>query len=410
MNKKMVFNMGMLYLLSAAKIIFPFITLPYLTRILTTDSYGIVAYEKAVMQYLQVFIDFGFLLSGPKYIIDAMQDKRKLGEEVGNILIAKICLGIIASVIVCILMLTIPILKQNWIYTILSFVPVFLTCFLFDYLFRGLEEMHVITKRFVLMKLSSTIFTFIMVKDDSDILWMPTFDIVGTMFAIVLIILEIKKRHISIYFTNIVDIANKIKLSAIYFLSDVATLTFGALNTLLIGMYASMTDVAYWVICTQLLAGIQSMYVPIINTVYPVMLKKKELKIIHKTLVIVMPIVIFGCLSIYLCADLLVVIIGGDKYREASGLLKNLIPVILLSFPSMLFGWPTLGAIDKPGKTMLSTVVAATVQLVGIVILTITSTLTLFHLAILRGLVEFVLLSVRSYYCYQYRVEFRIRG
>ena len=72
----------MLYGMSIAKIVFPLLTLPYLTRVLSVESYGVVSYVKAVMQYMQLVVDFGFMLSGTKDIVNAKNDhenwKKKL--------------------------------------------------------------------------------------------------------------------------------------------------------------------------------------------------------------------------------------------------------------------------------------------------------------------------------------------
>ena len=66
-NKKIVNNTIMLMIFNIAKIIFPFITLPYLTRVLSTEAYGTVAYVKTVMTYMQIVVDFGFVLSAPVF-------------------------------------------------------------------------------------------------------------------------------------------------------------------------------------------------------------------------------------------------------------------------------------------------------------------------------------------------------
>ena len=62
MNKKIAGNIVFLYGFSFAKIILPLITLPYLTRVLSVDAYGVVSYTKSVIAYFQLFIDFGFML------------------------------------------------------------------------------------------------------------------------------------------------------------------------------------------------------------------------------------------------------------------------------------------------------------------------------------------------------------
>ena len=57
----------MLYIMNIAKLVFPLITLPYLTRVLSVDCYGVVSYVKATMVYAQLVVDFGFMLSAVSY-------------------------------------------------------------------------------------------------------------------------------------------------------------------------------------------------------------------------------------------------------------------------------------------------------------------------------------------------------
>ncbi len=75
MKNNVMKNTTWLFIFQFAKIIFPFITLPYLTRILSTDSYGVVTYVKTVMTYMQIFVDFGFILSGTKEIVKYLKKK-----------------------------------------------------------------------------------------------------------------------------------------------------------------------------------------------------------------------------------------------------------------------------------------------------------------------------------------------
>lgn len=49
-SKNIVKNTVMLLIMNMAKLVFPLFTLPYLTRILTTNLYGSVSYVKVVME------------------------------------------------------------------------------------------------------------------------------------------------------------------------------------------------------------------------------------------------------------------------------------------------------------------------------------------------------------------------
>ena len=93
----------MLLLMNIAKMILPLITLPYLTRVLTVDCFGLVAYVKAVMQYMQIFVDYGFMISGTQDIALARSDNDQLNAEVSNILLARLFLSVIGLMILVVM-------------------------------------------------------------------------------------------------------------------------------------------------------------------------------------------------------------------------------------------------------------------------------------------------------------------
>ena len=197
-EKQLAKNTGSLFLFHIAKILFPFIVLPYLTRTMSTEAYGVVAYVKTVMTYMQVIVDFGFTLSATKDIVKAREDRTEMSFVIGDTLLAKLMLGAAGGAGLLILLGSLPLLRENPAYTLLSYGAVLESIFLLDFLFRGLEIMHVITIRFLVMKTISTGLTFCMVKSDADMLWIPVLDILGSLAAVCLVFYEIRKRGILI--------------------------------------------------------------------------------------------------------------------------------------------------------------------------------------------------------------------
>ena len=405
-SKQIVKNTIMLYGLSIAKIIFPLITLPYLTRILSVPGYGVVSYVKAVMQYMQLTVDFGFILSGTKDIVLAGEDKDAINREVGNIFLARLLLCGIAFFVLCIACVVIPLLRANVLFTFLSFAVVFLTVFLMDFYFRGVERMEVVTARFVLMRGTATLLTFVFVKGDEDILWIPILDILGSLAAIAMVWHQLKKDHIRLKADSISAALIKLKDSAVYFFSNMATTAFNALNTLLIGTFIDAANVAYWSICMQLIGAVQSLYTPITSGIYPQMVRSKDRRLIQKTMLIFMPIVCAGCVFTFFVARYVLLIVGGGKYVGAAYLLRILIPVLFFSFPSIVFGWPTLGAIGKQNQVTTSTIAAALFQVVMLLLLFVFHHFNIVWIAVVRCLTEALLFAIRYWYYRTYRQLF----
>ena len=409
-NNRIVKNTASLYAMNIAKMILPLITLPYLTRVLSKDCYGVVSYVKATMQYMQLIIDFGFLLSGTKDIVQSRDNPQQLSREVSSVFNAKLLLGLLSGGVLLVLTLFIDILRENIAYTMLSFVPVFLTCFLFDYLFQGIEQMHVITIRFVAMKTISTVMTFVLVHSNADVLLIPVLDIIGTLVAIVLVFVELNKLNIRLQFTALREIVSKIKDSAVYFASDIATTAFGALNTLLIGIYITEAEVANWSLCMQLVTAVQSMYSPIVSGIYPEMIKSRNINVVRRVLKIFVPLITCGCVFTLIVAKYALLIVGGKQYMDAEWLLRSFVPVMFFGFLSMVYGWPTLGAIGKTKETSATTICAAVIQVVCLVVMILINQFTLINIALLRGLTEIILFASRYWFYRKFRTEFNTGG
>lgn len=406
MKSNVIKNTMMLYGMSIAKIVFPLLTLPYLTRVLSVESYGVVSYVKAVMQYMQLVVDFGFMLSGTKDIVNAKIDHEKLEKEVGDILLARVLLAAAAFVALLGMTAVIPLLRTNIGYTLLAFVTVFLSVFLFDYFFRGIEKMQVITLRFVTMRGIATALTFVFVHSDKDILFVPLLDAVGSLVAVILVFVELKKENIKIHFSGVSTAWKKLKNSFVYFASNMATTAFGALNTLLIGAFLPATEVAYWSVCMQLIGAVQTMYTPITDGIYPEMIKTKSWKFIKRLLMIFMPIVFAGSAFSIAVAPYVLQIVGSEQYVAATSLFRTLVPVLIFSFPGIVLGWPTLGALDKAAQVTKTTILSAVVQVASLLLLIATGHFTVMWIAIFRCVTEFVLMASRGWYCWKYRKEF----
>lgn len=396
----------MLYIMNIAKLVFPFLTLPYLTRVLSVEGYAMVSYVKSVMQYMQLLVDFGFLLSATTAIVAANGDGKKIGTIVSNTILAKLLLCAAAMAVLAVMTASIDLLRQNVLYVLLSFVTVALSAFLVDYLFRGLEQMQEITIRFVTMKGIATALTFLFVRGDADLLWIPVLDILGTVVSLVLVWLRVKKYAITLCMPRLKTAWAQLTESARYFVSEIATTAFGALNTLLIGIMLPTAQIALWSVAMQIISAVQAMFSPITNGIYPEMVRSRSLGLLKKVCKIFIPVLILGCIALYFLAELAVLIVAGEKYLNAVPILRMLIPVLLLSFPAMLFGWPALGALGRVKETTTTTVLSAVFQCAGLGLLIAVGYFTIVNIALLRCATECILLLGRLGFCIRFRKEF----
>lgn len=414
-NQRTINNTAMLYLMTFAKLIFPLLTLPYLSRVLTeSGGYAVVSYVKACMTYMQLLVDFGFILSAVKDIVKANGDMVKIGLIAGHVYVGRIILGLAVIGFTAILCCAIPLLSANFLFTMLSAVAVALSGLLADYLFRGLEKMHVVTIVFVVMKGIATAFTFVCVNGDADILWIPVLDIIGTAAAVAITWLFIVKFRVPVRFKSFKVTFKMLKESAVYFASNIATTAFGALNTVLIGIFIpDAAQISFWSNSLQIISAIQNLYQPINNGIYPQMVRRKSLKLIHTVVAICLPVVLAGTAFCFFCSEWVLTLLFGEAYRGASTIFRYLCPLLILGFFSMLYGWPTLGAVGKVKSTTATTVITAALQVAGLFILIVAGQFTLINIALLRCITEFAMMAMRMGLTYYNRKSFtgkRLRG
>lgn len=407
MKNKLVVNTAMLYIMNIAKLVFPFVTLPYLTRVLSVEGYAMVSYVKSVMQYMQLTVDFGFLLSATTAIVAASGDGKKIGSVVSHTILAKLLLCAAALGVLAVMTVSIQLLRENIPYVLLSFVTVALSAFLVDYLFRGLEQMQEITIRFVTMKGIATALTFVFVRSDADLLWIPILDILGTLVSLVLVWIRVRSYEITLCVPRLGEAWKQLKDSFRYFISDIATTAFGALNTLLIGIMLPTAQIALWSVAMQVIAAVQVLFNPITTGIYPEMVRSRSAGLLKKVCKICVPLLILGCSALFFLARIAILIVSGEKYLDAVPLLRLLTPMLLFSFPAMLLGWPALGALGKVKQTTATTVVSAVFQCAGLALLMASGSFTLTAIALLRCATEFVLFASRLGLCIHFRREFR---
>lgn len=409
-KSKVVNNTIMLYLMSFARLIFPLLTLPYLTRVLSTDIYGFVSYVKSCMTYMQLIVDFGFILSAVKDIVNANGDKDKIGTVIGNTIVSKLLLVVVAGIVMLVMCVTIDILQLNILYVVLSFIAVACTTFLLDFFFRGIEKMQYITVIFLISKGVSVLLTFVLVKGDSTVIWIPVLDIVTNLISVVISYGYIIKEGYRVHFGGIKQCLASIADSFVYFLSNVSTTAFSALNTLLVGIYMKdLTQVAYWSLCLNVISAIQGLYAPVTNSIYPHMIREKNLGFIHKVMKLFMPIIVVGCAFVFVVAKPALVILGGEQYTDAYVLLRWMIPILFFSFPVQVYGWPTLGAVGKTKEVTASTIIAAAAQIAGLLVLGLTNHFTVINLAILRFSTEALMMYIRMFFVYKNKNEFSLQ-
>lgn len=397
-------NTFMLYLMTVGKYILPFITLPYLTRVLTPSFYGVISYMTSIMVWIQAIVDFGYNYSATREAALSRDYADSLGNILSKTIASKILLSCLCCIIIVMMIPFVNIMKENILLSFLYFFSVASTAFIPDYIYRGLEKMEVVSIRFIIARLISTVCTFVFIKGPDDILLVPVLTIIGNIVAVVFsywhlfAVEKVFPQKFSLH-----DIKVSLQYSAVFFIAVFATTAYGAVTVFLMGVKDfSSADIAYWTVSIQIINAIVMLYDPIVSSLYPHMVSKKDYLLLKKYFCFFFPIVIVGTVIAFLLAKIAILIVGGRAYLDAVPIFRLLLPVLVFSFPTQLLGFPVLAPINKETLATYSTIVAAGFHLLCTLLLIATNSFDLVRIAIVYSCTNGILCILRVVVFYKY--------
>lgn len=393
-----------MYLLQIAKYLFPFITLPYLARVLGTDGFAVRSYVLSVMTFVSMVAEFGFMNYAIAQIIGGGLKKENVSRVSSGIMCARLVLLVPLFFAVAAINATVSIMHENQAYVWIAFVGVFFGSLLPDFVFRAYEKMGIITLRYVVSKGVSVVLTFLLIHSPEDLLLVPVLDLVTSAIAFVWSWWAAVDRFgVKLVRVPWNWIWRDLSRSSVYFVSGLSTIVFSSLTTFLIGVFnTSATDIAYWGIATIVINGLASLYSPLSQSLYPHYMKRASkggiLSLRRLYLLCLGPLVV-GMVLLAVLSEPVMWVLGGPDYVEGSYVIALLSPLVIASFYVQLSGWPSLGAVGKVNELTKTTVISMVFHVAGLVLLAVFTSYGLIYVAIARMLSEVVLAVLRVNEC-----------
>ncbi len=400
-EKTLAKNTFWLYVMQISSYVFPFFTFPYLTRILGPENYGVVVFANAAMAYFQMLLEFGFILSATNEISLNRDNILEVQRITFSVIWAKIFLAILGALILTICLLFVEKFRENSLFFVFSYIGTCLTVFLPDFLFRGIERMRILTYRVLVSKLAYTAFIFILIHKDQDYMFVPVATIASNVVAVVLTWIEIRKifreNGNAQFFCRVKfkEIFSELKSSSVFFLSRIAVSMYQTLNTVLLGFRFSSAQLAKYGAANSLVSAGRSLISPISDSIYPYMVRNRNFRLAKKLILILEPVIVAGCVALYFIAPWFIRVFCGKGYEDAVPVFRAMLPLIVISLPTYLFGYPLMGALKIINIANYSVLIGSIFHVAGLFVLYFIEKLAFVPVALLTFATEIVVFSVR---------------
>lgn len=391
MNKKIANNAYHLYIITIVKLLVPFIVMPYLSRVLSVNQYAAHVYIRGVATFVNLGVDYGFIYSSTEEIVKSSTDRKKIQNIINDVTSAKIILSCFAIVIAMFLILSNSVSSNYMGYAGLTFASACIINLLPDYLFRGLECMSILSERMLVSKIVTTLLLFILVRSEKDFIFVACLEMMNVIISLIMTLFWLKKKKLDISLNFSFEGAKKELIAGFdYFISTIAPSLYGALNTIVVGYCLSDFEIVYWGTSWNIISAIMTLYLPISNAIFPTMVKNKDIYCVKRLFIYFLPVIVIGCLILLGLSKFIFNIMVGVTYIDGYYSLIMLLPVIVLSFISIMLGAPVLGAYGDTRNLKMSVLIAAAFHILGLLVLWTSGIISLTAVAVLRCLTELV--------------------
>lgn len=393
----LVENTIMLYILQFSNMFLGVISRGIQTRVLDDKSvFGTLVVAQSVMTYFQLFLDFGFIMSATAKISKHRDDREYLNRVLTSVVCIKLCFTLI-SVAVLLAFFGPRLSFSEFMIYFIFLMATALNALLPDYMYRGLERMATITVRAVSVKLFATLMIAVFMHGNQDAYMVPLFTAIGNLGALAFVYAHLF-RKVGVRFTKISfgDVWGELKESAAFFVSRIASTIYGAANTQVLALVDPTKTLSSVYSSAEMISSTgKSAMSPISDSLYPHMMKNRNFKLIKKTLLIFMPLVILCCGILYAFAEPICTLIFGAGYAESAVPLRALLPSLIFTFPNYILGFPTMSAMGLAKYVNLTTIIGTVFHVAGLAVLFGTGSLTIVSLCLLTGGTELAVLLCR---------------
>lgn len=337
-NNNVIKNIFYLGIVQFSNYFLPFLTIPYISRIIGSELFGVLSFSQTIVSYFVLIVNFGFDYSATRLISINRDNKEIINSIFFNVFYSKIFFFIISTFFFLIIILIFPALRGLFYIHLITYTTIIGNVFLPTWLFQGLEKLKNIATLNFIIKVGYTVFVFVFLKSKEDFFWqnlsLSLTNILCGLGFFIYAIKEYELKFISIKLSNIKQIIHE---SSSFFFSHISQNLYNIFYVSILGIVSSNKEVAYFVAAQKVSFLFQTILLySLSQALFPYFSKKindKPLLAIRE-LGRILPLVIIlsttGSIIISIFSHTLIFIIYGKEFTFSEEILSLMafVPVV----------------------------------------------------------------------------------
>ena len=363
-------NFIMNALLTMSSFIFPLITFPYVSRILSPEGTGKVSFATSVIAYFALFAQLGIPTYGIRVCAKVRDDKVELSRTVQEIFVINVGMTAITYIAFGIALGCVPRLQaERLLFLIMSTTLLFNTIGM-DWLYRGLEKYTYITLRSILFKFIALLAMFALIHQKSDYVIYGGISIFAASASNICNLVNVH-RYIHLKPVGDYNFRRHLGPIMIFFAMSCATTIYTNLDTVMLGFIKTDADVGYYNAAVK----IKGVLLGIVTSLGTVLLPRASYYIEHhemeefrritkKAINFVFLIAVPLTVYFILYAKEGILFLSGDAYISAVVPMQIIMPTILFIGLTNIMGIQMLVPLGREKVVLYSEIAGAIVDLI----------------------------------------------
>ena len=364
------FNFLMNSILTLSSIIFPLISFPYISRVLSPVGTGKVSFATSVVSYFSLIAQLGIPTYGIRVCAKLKTNEKELICNIQELLIINLIMSLIAYIGYFAMLFSVSrFAEEKQLYLIMS-ITILLNTVGVEWLYKGLEQYAYITVRSVVFKLLALVALFLLVHQESDYIIYGCISVLAASASNILNFINARKYIFTKSYRPL-KFRPHLKAVFIFFAMSCATTVYTHLDIVMIGFMNTDADVGYYNSAIK----IKQFLVSIITSLGTVLLprssyyietkqfakfKEVSAKALRFIFIIGIPMMVF--FSIF--ADQNIYFLSGYEYKNSILPMRILMPTILFIGLSNLLGIQMLVPMGKEKYVLYSGILGVIVDFV----------------------------------------------
>lgn len=348
-------------------VIFPLVTMMYVSRVLMPDGVGKVVSAQNIVAYFVIIASLGLPTYGVKKIAEFRDNKIKCNKVFTELFTINAISTLLCSITYIIMVFSVISFSPKIAISLVVGIQLFANVINIDWLYQGFEEYRYIMFRSLLVKFFALIAVFVFIHDTSDYI---IYALITALSLVANFIFNIVHMHEYVDFTfNHLCIQRHVKPILTLLAASIAIEIYTLCDTTFLSILKGDEIVAYYsnsskavAITRTMIAAVCAVFLPRLNYYIGHNRIEDFNRLAEKGLILLLSMSIPTALILTFLADDFVLVLFGPAYSASIVSMQILSISIITVAISNFTGYQILVSLGKERIVLYSTIIAAVVN------------------------------------------------